>query len=130
MTRFWITLPQAVEFVIDSFELMQGGELFVPRIPSMKITDLAQAVAPGAAMHEIGIRPGEKLHEEMISPEEGRRAAAHRRPLRAPARPRLLGLRAAAPTATRCPRASPTRPTPTTSGSAPRRSASMLETEV
>ncbi|HET6969206.1 MAG TPA: UDP-N-acetylglucosamine 4,6-dehydratase (inverting) [Ornithinibacter sp.] len=74
MTRFFITLPQAVQFVTDSFELMQGGELYVPRIPSMKITDLAQAVAPGAEMHEIGLRPGEKLHEEMISPEEGRRA--------------------------------------------------------
>ena len=74
MTRFFITLPQAVRFVIDSFEIMQGGELYVPRIPSMKITDLAQAVAPDAAMHEIGLRPGEKLHEEMISPEEGRRA--------------------------------------------------------
>ncbi|MFV0430430.1 MAG: UDP-N-acetylglucosamine 4,6-dehydratase (inverting) [Arachnia sp.] len=74
MTRFFITLPQAVKFVMDSFELMQGGELYVPRIPSMKITDLAQAVAPGAEMHEIGLRPGEKLHEEMISAEEGRRA--------------------------------------------------------
>ncbi len=74
MTRFFITLPQAVKFVTDSFETMQGGELYVPRIPSMKITDLAQAVAPGAEMHEIGLRPGEKLHEEMISAEEGRRA--------------------------------------------------------
>lgn len=74
MTRFFITLPQAVEFVLESFETMQGGELYVPRIPSMKITDLAQAVAPGAAMTEIGLRPGEKLHEEMISAEEGRRA--------------------------------------------------------
>ena len=74
MTRFFITLPQAVKFVTDSFEIMQGGELYVPKIPSMKITDLAQAVAPGAEMHEIGLRPGEKLHEEMISPEEGRRA--------------------------------------------------------
>ncbi len=74
MTRFFITLPQAVQFVLDSFDLMQGGELYVPRIPSMKITDLAQAVAPGAEMVEIGLRPGEKLHEEMISEEEGRRA--------------------------------------------------------
>ncbi|MFW5469384.1 UDP-N-acetylglucosamine 4,6-dehydratase (inverting) [Knoellia sp. CPCC 206435] len=74
MTRFFITLPQAVKFVTDSFETMQGGELYVPRIPSMKIVDLAQTVAPGARMHEIGLRPGEKLHEEMISPEEGRRA--------------------------------------------------------
>src|SRR5450759_368782 len=74
MTRFFITLPQAVKFVIDSFEMMHGGELYVPRIPSMKITDLAQAVVPGAAMHNMGLRPGDKLHEEMISAEEGRRA--------------------------------------------------------
>ncbi|MHB8185101.1 MAG: UDP-N-acetylglucosamine 4,6-dehydratase (inverting) [Dermatophilaceae bacterium] len=74
MTRFFITLPQAVRFVLDSFEMMHGGELYVPRIPSMKITDLAQAVVPGAAMHSSGLRPGEKLHEEMISAEEGRRA--------------------------------------------------------
>lgn len=74
MTRFFITLPQAVRFVLDSFEQMQGGELYVPRIPSMKITDLAQAVAPGSEMTQIGLRPGEKLHEEMISAEEGRRA--------------------------------------------------------
>jgi UDP-N-acetylglucosamine 4,6-dehydratase len=74
MTRFFITLPQAVKFVLDSFEMMNGGELYVPRIPSMKITDLAQAVVPGAAMHNSGLRPGEKLHEEMISAEEGRRA--------------------------------------------------------
>jgi UDP-N-acetylglucosamine 4,6-dehydratase/5-epimerase len=74
MTRFFITLPQAVKFVLDSFEMMQGGELYVPRIPSMKIVDLAQAVVPGAAMHNSGLRPGEKLHEEMISAEEGRRA--------------------------------------------------------
>lgn len=73
MTRFWITLPQAVQFVLDSFEMMTGGELYVPRIPSMKVTDLAQAVAPGAPMHEIGIRPGEKLHEEMIAPDDSRR---------------------------------------------------------
>jgi UDP-N-acetylglucosamine 4,6-dehydratase/5-epimerase len=73
-TRFFITLPQAVRFVVDSFDTMQGGELYVPRIPSMKITDLAQAIAPGAPMHDAGLRPGEKLHEEMISPEEGRRA--------------------------------------------------------
>jgi UDP-N-acetylglucosamine 4,6-dehydratase (inverting) len=74
MTRFFITLPQAVRFVLDSFEMMQGGELYVPRIPSMKIVDLAQAVVPGAEMHNSGLRPGEKLHEEMISAEEGRRA--------------------------------------------------------
>ena len=73
MTRFWITLPQAVEFVVRSFDLMVGGELYVPRIPSIKIVDLAEAVAPGAAVHEIGIRPGEKLHEEMIATDDARR---------------------------------------------------------
>lgn len=73
-TRFFITLPQAVEMVVETFDMMQGGELLVPHIASMKVTDLAQAIAPGAAMHDVGLRPGEKLHEEMISPEEGRRA--------------------------------------------------------
>ncbi len=73
MTRFWITLPQAVRFVVDSFDRMTGGELFVPRIPSMRITDLIEAVAPGAPTYEIGIRPGEKLHEEMISADDSYR---------------------------------------------------------
>lgn len=73
MTRFWITLPQAVKFVVDSFDQMQGGELYVPRIPSMKILDLVEAIAPGAETYEIGIRPGEKLHEEMISLDDARR---------------------------------------------------------
>jgi len=73
MTRFWISIEDAVKFVLDSFELMQGGELYVPRIPSMKIIDLAKAVSPDSAIVEIGIRPGEKLHEEMISAEDSRR---------------------------------------------------------
>jgi UDP-N-acetylglucosamine 4,6-dehydratase len=73
MTRFWITLDQAVRFVVDSFDQMQGGELFVPRIPSMRILDLVTAVAPEATTYEIGIRPGEKLHEEMIAPDDSRR---------------------------------------------------------
>lgn len=73
MTRFWITLEQAVNFVVDSFDLMRGGELYVPRIPSMRIVDLAHAVAPGQPCHEIGIRPGEKLHEEMIATDDSRR---------------------------------------------------------
>ena len=73
MTRFFITLPQAVDFVVDTFSSMSGGELFVPRIPSMHITDLAEAIAPGAATTVVGIRPGEKLHEEMISSEDSRR---------------------------------------------------------
>lgn len=73
MTRFWITLPQAVEFVLKSFVTMSGGELYVPRIPSMKVVDLARAIAPDATLVEVGIRPGEKLHEEMISAEDSRR---------------------------------------------------------
>lgn len=75
-TRFFIDLPKAVEMVVDAFELMQGGELFVPKIPSMKITDLAHAIVPGAELMDVGLRPGEKLHEEMISPEEGRRTVS------------------------------------------------------
>jgi len=72
MTRFWITLPQAVDFVIESFVTMTGGELYVPRIPSMRVVDLAQAIAPDSELVEVGIRPGEKLHEEMISTEDAR----------------------------------------------------------
>ena len=73
MTRFWISIESAVKFVIDSLEMMTGGELYVPRIPSMKIVDLARAVAPDARLEEIGMRPGEKLHEEMISADDSRR---------------------------------------------------------
>ena len=73
MTRFWISIESAVKFVIDSLEMMTGGELYVPRIPSMKITDLARAVDPDAKLVEIGMRPGEKLHEEMISADDSRR---------------------------------------------------------
>lgn len=65
MTRFWITLGQGVEFVIKSFSRMQGGEIFVPKIPSMRILDLVKAVSPTARVDIIGIRPGEKLHETM-----------------------------------------------------------------
>jgi UDP-N-acetylglucosamine 4,6-dehydratase len=73
MTRFWIDIESAVKFVIDSIEMMTGGELYVPKIPSMKIVDLANVVAPGAKLVEIGLRPGEKLHEEMISADDSRR---------------------------------------------------------
>jgi len=73
MTRFWITLDQAVRFVVDSFDQMSGGELYVPRIPSMKIVDLVDALAPGYPTVEIGIRPGEKLHEEMVSADDSYR---------------------------------------------------------
>lgn len=65
MTRFWITLPQGVGFVLKSFERMYGGETFVPKIPSTRITELAEAIAPGLAHRIVGIRPGEKLHEVM-----------------------------------------------------------------
>jgi UDP-N-acetylglucosamine 4,6-dehydratase len=73
MTRFWITLDQAVRFVADSFTQMHGGELYVPRIPSMRLLDLANAVAPDGSTYEIGIRPGEKLHEEMIATDDAPR---------------------------------------------------------
>jgi len=72
MTRFWITLTQAVKFVVDSFEMMSGGELFIPKIPSMKVPDLAEAIAPGCRQTVVGIRPGEKLHELMISHDDTR----------------------------------------------------------
>ena len=87
MTRFWITLPQAVDFVINSFDDMSGGELYVPRIPSMRVVDLAEAIAPGGELVEVGIRPGEKLHEEMISTEDARRTV--RRPDRYVVQPTL-----------------------------------------
>lgn len=70
MTRFWITLEQGVNFVLKNFARMQGGELFIPKIPSMKMTDLARAMAPNLGIKIIGIRPGEKLHETMISKDD------------------------------------------------------------
>ena len=70
MTRFWITLDEAVRFVLMEFETMHGGEIFIPKIPSMKITDLAKAINPDAEFEIIGIRPGEKLHETLISVDE------------------------------------------------------------
>ncbi len=72
MTRFWISLEQGVRFVISCTEQMLGGEVFVPKIPSMKVVDLARAVAPKARIETIGIRPGEKLHEVLISDDEAR----------------------------------------------------------
>ena len=73
MTRFWISLDEAVKFIIDSFKIMQGGELYVPRIPSMRLIDLAEVISPNSNWIETGIRPGEKLHEEMISSDDSRR---------------------------------------------------------
>ncbi len=72
MTRFWITLNEGVEFVLSSLNMMRGGEIFVPKIPSMKMTDLAEAMAPGLPIKIVGIRPGEKLHEIMISADDAR----------------------------------------------------------
>jgi UDP-N-acetylglucosamine 4,6-dehydratase len=72
MTRFWITLEKAVAFVLDSLRRMGGGEVFVPRIPSMRVLDIAQALAPDAERRIIGIRPGEKLHEVLVTEDEAR----------------------------------------------------------
>ena len=69
MTRFWITLEQGVDFVLKNFERMYGGEIFVPKIPSMRITDLCESIAPSLPHKEIGIRPGEKIHEIMCPSE-------------------------------------------------------------
>ena len=70
MTRFWITLDQGVDFVLSCFEIMQGGEVFVPKIPSVNIMELVKAVAPDSETRIVGIRPGEKLHEVMISEDD------------------------------------------------------------
>jgi UDP-N-acetylglucosamine 4,6-dehydratase len=72
MTRFWLTLEQGVKFVIRCLEQMHGGEIFVPKIPSMRLLDLAETVAPGCEVEYIGIRPGEKLHEVLVSEDESR----------------------------------------------------------
>jgi UDP-N-acetylglucosamine 4,6-dehydratase/5-epimerase len=72
MTRFWITLDQAVAFVMDSLTTMGGGEVYVPKIPSMRVTDMADAIAPDAERRIIGIRPGEKLHEMLVTEDESR----------------------------------------------------------
>ena len=74
MTRFWLSLEQGVHFVISCIEQMEGGEVFVPKIPSTKVIDLAKAIAPEAEIEIIGIRPGEKLHEVLISEDEARAA--------------------------------------------------------
>jgi UDP-N-acetylglucosamine 4,6-dehydratase len=72
MTRFWLSLDQGAQFVINCIEQMEGGEVFVPKIPSTKVIDLAKAIAPDAKLEIIGIRPGEKLHEMLISEDEAR----------------------------------------------------------
>lgn len=72
MTRFWITLEQGVRFVINAIEKMKGGEIFIPKIPSMKVLDLAEAITPNNEIEVVGIRPGEKLHEILITEDEAR----------------------------------------------------------
>jgi UDP-N-acetylglucosamine 4,6-dehydratase len=74
MTRFWITLPEAVELVLYAMERSRGGEIYIPKIPSMKITDLADAVGPEIPREVTGIRPGEKLHELLLTADEARHA--------------------------------------------------------
>ena len=72
MTRFWLTLEQGARFVAQCIETMRGGEIFVPKLPSMRITDLAKIVAPDCEVEIIGIRPGEKLHEVLLTEDEAR----------------------------------------------------------
>jgi UDP-N-acetylglucosamine 4,6-dehydratase len=72
MTRFWITLQHGVFFVVSSLAMMRGGEIFVPKIPSMRVADLARCLAPGLPLRTVGIRPGEKLHEVMITDDDSR----------------------------------------------------------
>jgi UDP-N-acetylglucosamine 4,6-dehydratase/5-epimerase len=74
MTRFWITLPQAVHFVLSRLPLVEGGEIFVPKIPSMRVTEIAEAIAPDAQHDIVGIRPGEKLSEVLLTEDESRHA--------------------------------------------------------
>lgn len=74
MTRFWITLDQGVQLVLNALELMHGGEIFIPKIPSVRIIDLAEAIAPGVTHNIVGVRPGEKLHEVLINESEAKMA--------------------------------------------------------
>jgi UDP-N-acetylglucosamine 4,6-dehydratase len=74
MTRFWMTIDQGVRFVLQSIEQMTGGEVFIPKIASMRMMDLAKAMAPDCEVAEIGIRPGEKLHEVLLSEDESRQS--------------------------------------------------------
>ena len=116
MTRFWLTLDQGVRFVIGCIEKMHGGEVFVPKIPSMKIIDLVTALAPDCAIENIGIRPGEKLHESLLGEDEARSTLEFDDLyVIEPAAP-LVG-RETGPAANASPKASTTRATTTRSGS-------------
>jgi UDP-N-acetylglucosamine 4,6-dehydratase len=77
MTRFWITLDQGVDFVVKSMERMEGGELFVPKIPSMRLVDLAKTIGPDCKFDHVGVRPGEKLHEVMVTEDDARNTVEH-----------------------------------------------------
>ncbi|MDD5397540.1 MAG: UDP-N-acetylglucosamine 4,6-dehydratase (inverting) [Dehalococcoidia bacterium] len=77
MTRFWITIENGVHFVLSCLAAMRGGEIFIPRMPSMRIVDLANIIAPGAAIRVTGIRPGEKLHEVLVTEDEARHCRIH-----------------------------------------------------
>ena len=77
MTRFWIMLDKGIDFVLACLERMQGGEIFVPKIPSMRITDLARAIAPECKLKIIGVRPGEKLHEVLVTEDDARNTLEH-----------------------------------------------------
>ena len=77
MTRFWITLEQGANFGVESLGGMHGGELFAPKIPSMQTVDLARAIGPGCELVEAGVRPGEKIHEVMISEKDSMRTVEH-----------------------------------------------------
>jgi UDP-N-acetylglucosamine 4,6-dehydratase len=79
MTRFWITLDQGVEFVLASLDRMTGGEIFVPKIPSMKLTDLARVIGPNCEMEIVGKRPGEKVHELMVGEDDASNTVEHER---------------------------------------------------
>ncbi len=103
MTRFWITLEQAVDFVIDCLGRMGGGEIFVPRIPSMRVIDIAEALAPDAEQRVIGIRPGEKLHEVLLTEDESRHSLRGRQRLRHPPGATPRGRCARSRAASRCP---------------------------
>ncbi len=78
MTRFWLSLDQGVRFVIQSIETMKGGEIFIPKIPSMRLTDLADAIAPNTRKEYMGIRAGEKLHEVLLTEDEARHAKEYK----------------------------------------------------
>jgi UDP-N-acetylglucosamine 4,6-dehydratase/5-epimerase len=116
MTRFWLSLEQGVKFVIECIEQMEGGEVFVPKIPSTKVVDLAKAIVPNAKMNIIGIRPGEKLHEDLISDDEARHTLNSTRCMSSNPPKRSGSVTRGRTKASRFPKASPTPATTTPNG--------------